>query len=274
MRKVLQQLQASQPDAASITWINCMSITSPNEVYAQVAAAADGCSSFASFSSSAAESSGLVSPSGLEDDLAFGAGSAYSGSYSPNPSSSRGSTVSTYDQLIERLLKPYDSTPRASIRSSSSSSKTSARPAPKSHRASRLGSKQASSSSSSLASDDTAPAADVSSSTGVAGAKHGSSAKLQEGSSSSSRRYIVVLDEIDNLAKKSTAALVQLFLLPHEPGLQVLLIGIANSIDLTERTLPELKLKLVSPELICFPAYSTKQLAAILAACMEALPCK
>ncbi|KAF6252575.1 hypothetical protein COO60DRAFT_1672110 [Scenedesmus sp. NREL 46B-D3] len=93
-------------------------------------------------------------------------------------------------------------------------------------------------------------------------------------SCSSSRRHIVVLDEIDNLAKKSHADLVQLFLLPQQPGLRLLLIGIANSIDLTERALPELKLRMASPQLLCFPAYSTKQLGCILAACMEAIPAK
>eukprot|EP00775_Hariotina_reticulata_P008574 gene8574-8756_t len=62
--------------------------------------------------------------------------------------------------------------------------------------------------------------------------------------------------------------------LDQTPEVRVLLIGIANSIDLTERMLPELKLKMVSPTLICFPAYTSKQLTNILTACVAQLPCK
>jgi cell division control protein 6 len=84
----------------------------------------------------------------------------------------------------------------------------------------------------------------------------------------------VVLDEIDNIAKKSLPDLVQLFKLPHEPGVSVLVVGIANSIDLTERTLPELRLQLVTPSLITFNAYSAKQLGAILNSLLQQLPTK
>ena len=56
--------------------------------------------------------------------------------------------------------------------------------------------------------------------------------------------------------------------------LQVLVVGIANSIDLTERTLPELKLQLVTPRLITFNAYTSRQLATILESVVQQLPCK
>jgi hypothetical protein len=46
----------------------------------------------------------------------------------------------------------------------------------------------------------------------------------------------------------------------------VLVIGIANSIDLTDRALPALKLRGCSPSLLCFPAYTAAQMSAILAA--------
>lgn len=92
--------------------------------------------------------------------------------------------------------------------------------------------------------------------------------------SSTLQRHIIVLDEVDNIAKCSLSDLVQLFQLPHTPGVQVMVVGIANCIDLTERTLPELKLQLVTPRLLTFNAYTTRQLAAILDSVVQQLPCK
>lgn len=86
--------------------------------------------------------------------------------------------------------------------------------------------------------------------------------------------HIVVLDEIDNIAKKSLSDLVQLFKLPHQPGVSVLVVGIANSIDLTERALPELRLQLVTPRLVTFNAYTAQQLGAILDTIVQQMPCK
>jgi Cdc6-like AAA superfamily ATPase len=86
------------------------------------------------------------------------------------------------------------------------------------------------------------------------------------------RKHIIVLDEIDNLMKKGSQDVFDLFMLPYQPNLRILVIGIANSIDLTERALPELKLLGCTPELICFPAYTTKQISTILHKSLEALP--
>ena len=60
-------------------------------------------------------------------------------------------------------------------------------------------------------------------------------------------------------------------MLPHHPGVHALVIGIANSIDLTERALPALKLRGCTPALLAFPAYSTAQVTAILNTCLEQL---
>jgi Cdc6-like AAA superfamily ATPase len=250
VRKVLQQLLASHPDAATITWVNCMSINTASEVYAQIAASADGSSNFTPLPATTSSNSSAISSSCLDDDdLTADINNCSS------ISSSCSTGVTTYQQLVERLGKPP------------SSSSTSSRAAPKSYRASRSSSKQQQVSRRNE--NDAAPT------TRTPGNKR-STAKDQQATPNSiiSRRHIIVLDEIDNLAKKSHADLVQLFLLPQQPGLQLLLVGIANSIDLTERTLPELKLRMASPQLLCFPAYSTKQLGCILAACMEALPAK
>jgi Cdc6-like AAA superfamily ATPase len=104
-----------------------------------------------------------------------------------------------------------------------------------------------------------------------------SAAAACDNSSSSSSNlqqppHIVVLDEIDNIAKHSLPGMVQLFKLPYTPGVSVMVVGIANSIDLTERTLPELRLQLVTPRLITFSAYTAQQLAAILERVLDQLP--
>lgn len=64
----------------------------------------------------------------------------------------------------------------------------------------------------------------------------------------------------------------ELFMLPHQPGVRVLVIGIANSIDLTERALPALKLRGCTPRLLAFPAYTTAQVVRILKASLEDVP--
>jgi hypothetical protein len=74
--------------------------------------------------------------------------------------------------------------------------------------------------------------------------------------------------------RKSTPSkgVYDLFMLPHQPGVRALVIGIANSIDLTERALPALKLRGCTPALVAFPAYTAAQAAAILKACLAQLP--
>lgn len=57
-------------------------------------------------------------------------------------------------------------------------------------------------------------------------------------------------------------------------GVEALVIGIANSIDLTERALPQLRHRGATPTLVCFPAYSTNQVTAILKQRLAQLPCK
>ena len=88
------------------------------------------------------------------------------------------------------------------------------------------------------------------------------------------RKHVIVLDEIDNLMKKGSQDVFDLFMLPHQPNVRILVIGIANSIDLTERALPELKLLGCTPELVCFPAYTTKQISSILHKSLESLPAR
>lgn len=69
----------------------------------------------------------------------------------------------------------------------------------------------------------------------------------------------------------SPQGVYELFMLPHQPGVRALVIGIANSIDLTERALPALKLRGCTPALVPFPAYTTAQVVRIIKACLEQL---
>lgn len=256
VRKVLHQLLSSDPGAATVTWINCMSITSAGQVYGRVASSAAGCSNFQLQGHQQAlqehsVDSDLDSTCHAELDLDIPTAAN-------NSNTNSSSSSKTYKQLVNTLSKPQVSCSHTSL--------TPSRPTRKSYRATR-------STTSSSSSSQVSEAAD--SSPAVTPVKIPSrSYKGKQRSRSSTIKHIIVLDEIDNLVKKSQADLVQLFLLPHEPSVQVLVIGIANSIDLTERMLPELKLKMCSPQLICFPAYTTKQLTNILTTCLETLPCK
>ncbi|MFH4975625.1 hypothetical protein AB6A40_002334 [Gnathostoma spinigerum] len=79
---------------------------------------------------------------------------------------------------------------------------------------------------------------------------------------SSTLPIVIVLDEIDHLSTRSQELLYKTFQWPavHK---NVLLIGIANSLDMTERVLPKLKLTL-SPVVIAYPPYSKDDLIEIL----------
>ena len=56
------------------------------------------------------------------------------------------------------------------------------------------------------------------------------------------------------------------------PNSRLILIGIANSIDLTERALPRLQATGCRPTLVTFPSYSSLQLECLLQQRLQALP--
>lgn len=56
------------------------------------------------------------------------------------------------------------------------------------------------------------------------------------------------------------------------PNSRLILIGIANSIDLTERALPRLQALGCRPTLVTFPSYSSLQLECLLQQRLQALP--
>lgn len=76
---------------------------------------------------------------------------------------------------------------------------------------------------------------------------------------------LLVLDEIDQLSTKNQSILYQIFEWPIIPKSKIVVIGIANSLDLTDRLLPMLKIKVsLQPQLLNFPPYTKSELTRIL----------
>ena len=80
----------------------------------------------------------------------------------------------------------------------------------------------------------------------------------------------MVLDEIDSLDSKSQEVLYTMFEWPSHPKSRLVLIGIANALDLTDRILPRLQARpKCKPELLNFPPYTKDQIVAVLTARLE-----
>lgn len=76
---------------------------------------------------------------------------------------------------------------------------------------------------------------------------------------------LLVLDEIDQLDNKHHHILYQIFEWPAIENSKLILIGIANALDLTDRVLPRLQASTVCrPVLMNFPPYSSTQISDIL----------
>ncbi|KAH8257349.1 hypothetical protein KR038_007472 [Drosophila bunnanda] len=78
------------------------------------------------------------------------------------------------------------------------------------------------------------------------------------------RMLLLVLDEIDQLSTSRQAVLYTIFEWPALPGARILLVGIANSLDLTDRALMRLNARCeLKPRLMHFPPYSKQQIVEI-----------
>ncbi|XP_015741472.1 cell division control protein 6 homolog [Coturnix japonica] len=76
---------------------------------------------------------------------------------------------------------------------------------------------------------------------------------------------LLVLDEMDQLGSRAQDVLYTIFEWPRLPGSRLVLIGLANALDLTERLLARLHAPpLPAPHLLRFAPYSREQLGAIL----------
>lgn len=83
---------------------------------------------------------------------------------------------------------------------------------------------------------------------------------------SSKKMILIVLDEIDQLVQRGQEVLYTLFEWPSLPGSKVVLVGIANSLDFTDRFLPRLQthLRHCQPQLLQFRPYTKDEIASIL----------
>jgi cell division control protein 6 len=81
--------------------------------------------------------------------------------------------------------------------------------------------------------------------------------------------YVLVLDEIDYLLANDV--LPKLFELSLRKNSRLILIGIANALDLTDRFLPRLKAKGLEPHLIPFLSYTAPQISEVLTSRLRSL---
>merc|ERR1712154_440580 len=84
-------------------------------------------------------------------------------------------------------------------------------------------------------------------------------------SKTTKKMYVVIIDEMDGLlTNNKQQILYHLFGWTKRKNSKLILFGIANSIDLTDRFLPRLKQRKFEPELMIFKPYTKDQLFEIL----------
>ncbi|PSR97484.1 P-loop containing nucleoside triphosphate hydrolase protein [Coniella lustricola] len=76
--------------------------------------------------------------------------------------------------------------------------------------------------------------------------------------------FVVVLDEIDHILSLDLESLYRVFEWSMQKSSHLLLVGIANALDLTDRFLPRLKSRNLKPELLPFLPYTAAQVKAII----------
>ncbi|KAK2721968.1 cell division control protein 6 homolog [Artemia franciscana] len=90
---------------------------------------------------------------------------------------------------------------------------------------------------------------------------------LEELFTSKGKMLLVILDELDQLSSKYQSTLYSLFEYPALEGSRLVLVGISNALDLTDRLLPRLQAKLMAksrPQLLNFAPYTKQQLVTII----------
>ncbi|KAF8464563.1 P-loop containing nucleoside triphosphate hydrolase protein [Kalaharituber pfeilii] len=82
---------------------------------------------------------------------------------------------------------------------------------------------------------------------------------------------VVVLDEIDHLLTKDQEILYSIFEWSLAKSSRLILIGIANALDFTDRFLPRLKTRNLKPELLQFQPYSAPQITSVITSRLQSL---
>ena len=91
------------------------------------------------------------------------------------------------------------------------------------------------------------------------------------GKARDSKKYLVILDEVDSLVDLDLELLYSLFEWSLHASSRLVLIGIANALDLTDRLLPRLKNRNLKPELLPFMPYTAAQIAEVLTSKLRSL---
>jgi len=87
----------------------------------------------------------------------------------------------------------------------------------------------------------------------------------------SSNVYLVILDEIDHILTLDLESLYKIFEWSMQKTSRLVLAGIANALDLTDRFLPRLKSRNLKPELLPFLPYSAVQIKGIITGRLKSL---
>ncbi|KAJ8096836.1 P-loop containing nucleoside triphosphate hydrolase protein [Lipomyces tetrasporus] len=88
--------------------------------------------------------------------------------------------------------------------------------------------------------------------------------------SSTKQSCIVILDEMDYLMTKDQEILYQAFEWTRLRNSNLVLVGIANALNLTSRFLPKLRARNFVPEILRFTPYTAEQIAKVISARLEA----
>lgn len=83
--------------------------------------------------------------------------------------------------------------------------------------------------------------------------------------------YLVTLDEIDHLLTTDLEILYSFFEWSLQQNSHLILVGIANALDLTDRFLPRLKAKNLKPQLLPFLPYTPAQIAKVITSRLRSL---
>ncbi|KAK7416037.1 AAA ATPase [Neonectria punicea] len=89
--------------------------------------------------------------------------------------------------------------------------------------------------------------------------------------SKSSTVYLVTLDEIDHILTLGLESLYRVFEWSLQKSSRLVLVGVANALDLTDRFLPRLKSKNLKPELLPFLPYTAAQVKNIITTRLKSL---
>ncbi|KAA8901358.1 hypothetical protein TRICI_006080 [Trichomonascus ciferrii] len=77
-------------------------------------------------------------------------------------------------------------------------------------------------------------------------------------------RHVVVLDELDHVVTRDQEVLFRIFHWAFARSSNLILVGIANALDLTDRFLPRLRANSLTPQTLAFGPYSAAEIAHII----------